>query len=90
MRPLDVSFAMFEVSAATVINLPISPVLLKTVFEYVDRLEAAEFRLQIALDEIVKLQSPYAQLLNQYDGGERMTFDSAEEWIKRLQTVKLA
>ena len=37
-----------------------------------------------ALEESVKLQSHYAKLLNQYDGGERMTFESAQAWIDRL------
>jgi hypothetical protein len=37
-----------------------------------------------ALEESVKLQSHYASLLNQYDGGERMRFATAHEWIDRL------
>lgn len=37
-----------------------------------------------ALDESVKLQSHYAGLLNQYDGGQRLQFADADEWIKRL------
>lgn len=40
--------------------------------------------LERALDESVKLQSHYARLLNQYDGGERMTFESGRTWIERL------
>jgi hypothetical protein len=40
--------------------------------------------LQRALDESVKLQSHYAGLLNQYDGGQRIQFANADEWIKRL------
>lgn len=40
--------------------------------------------LRKALEESVKLQSHYAELLNGYDGGSRMTFKSAEEWIARL------
>lgn len=42
-------------------------------------------RLKIALEESVKLQSHYGQLLNMHDGGERMKFDSADAWIKRLE-----
>lgn len=42
-------------------------------------------QLKIALQESVKLQSHYGQLLNAYDGGTRLKFDSAEEWIKRLK-----
>ena len=37
-----------------------------------------------ALDESVKLQSHYASLLNQYDGGQRMQFDDGQAWIDRL------
>lgn len=48
-----------------------------------------EENLEIALKESVKLQSHYAELLNIYDGGERMTFDSPEEWISRLREVKV-
>ena len=43
--------------------------------------------LMTALTESVKLQSHYAELLNMYDAGERMTFDSAERWIDRLREV---
>lgn len=37
-----------------------------------------------ALQESVKLQSHYAKLLNMHDGGERLAFDTPEEWIGRL------
>jgi hypothetical protein len=43
--------------------------------------------LRIALEESVKLQSHYADLLNMHDGGERIVFKSAEEWIERLREV---
>jgi len=35
----------------------------------------------------VKLQSHYARILNDYDGGKRMTFGSADEWIARLRAI---
>jgi len=41
--------------------------------------------LRVALKESLKLQSHYARLLNQYDGGERMPFDTIEDWIQRLR-----
>jgi hypothetical protein len=41
-----------------------------------------------ALDESVKLQSHYANLLNMYDGGERMQFKTADEWMKRLEECR--
>lgn len=43
-----------------------------------------------ALDESLKLQSHYAELLNHYDGGGRKGFPDAEAWIRRLkETGKL-
>ena len=47
--------------------------------------EAAQLRK--CLEESVGLQSHYAELLNMHDGGERMIFKSADEWIKRLRTL---
>lgn len=40
-----------------------------------------------ALEESVKLQSHYAKLLNMHDGGERLQFHSAEEWVARLAAL---
>lgn len=40
-----------------------------------------------ALAESVRLQSHYAALLNQYDGGNRKGFADAQEWINRLRTL---
>lgn len=42
-------------------------------------------QLAIALDVSVKLQAHYAKLLNQYDGGQRVVFASAADWIARLR-----
>lgn len=44
--------------------------------------------LEKALGELVKLQAHYAKLLNQYDGGQRHAFDSAQEWLDRLAELK--
>lgn len=41
--------------------------------------------LKIALEESVKLQTHYAQMLNNYDGGVRLGFASADDWIARLR-----
>lgn len=46
---------------------------------------ATESDLEKALAESVKLQSHYAKLLNGYDGGERMQFDSHAAWMDRLR-----
>ena len=45
-------------------------------------------RLKNALEESVKLQSHYAGLLNQYDGGKRLQFKDADEWMERLKRCK--
>lgn len=46
--------------------------------------------LRIGLEESVRLQSHYADLLNMHDGGERRPFKNADEWIARLrETGKL-
>ena len=50
-------------------------------FKRIDQLEEA-------LKESVKLQSHYAKLLNMYDGGERMQFNNADEWVDRLRSLK--
>lgn len=40
-----------------------------------------------ALEESVKLQSHYAGILNDYDGGMRMSFKDAKEWLERLRKM---
>jgi hypothetical protein len=44
-------------------------------------------QLRNALAESLKLQSHYATLLNQHDGGARMTFRDNKEWLERLRAV---
>lgn len=44
--------------------------------------------LRAAFEESVKLQSHYAGILNEYDGGKRMQFENAQEWLDRLETLK--
>jgi hypothetical protein len=41
--------------------------------------------LRTALEESVKLQSLYAELLNGYDGGKRKQFANSDAWLKRLR-----
>jgi hypothetical protein len=41
--------------------------------------------LRIALEESVKLQSHYAELLNMHDGGSRIGFKDGQAWIARLR-----
>jgi hypothetical protein len=41
-----------------------------------------------ALEQSVKLQSHYAELLNAHDGGQRIGFDGAGEWLARLQLLR--
>jgi hypothetical protein len=45
-------------------------------------------QLREALEESVKLQSHYANLLNCTDGGGRMTFENADAWVSRLEELK--
>jgi hypothetical protein len=41
--------------------------------------------LERALEESIKLQSHYAELLNMHDGGHRKIFKNKEEWLNRLE-----
>lgn len=43
--------------------------------------------LMTALEASVKLQSHYAELLNMHDGGERLQFAHATDWIGRLRAI---
>lgn len=58
-----------------------------TLKEQVRELEAEKKRIRKSLEECLKLQNHYASLLNLYDGGSRLTFRSAQEWINRLQEL---
>lgn len=49
-------------------------------------LRARNNELNEALRQSVALQRHYASLLNHWDGGERILFDSAEQWLERLRT----
>jgi hypothetical protein len=44
--------------------------------------------LRKALDKSIWFQSHYAALLNQYDGGRRMSFVSGDAWIARLHDLE--
>jgi len=48
------------------------------------------WKLREALAESLKLQSHYAALLNQYDGGERRQFSGVGAWLDRLEQVNQA
>lgn len=52
-----------------------------------ERLKRQNAELLAALDESVRLQSHYALLLNQYDGGARLAFGGADAWLQRLDTI---
>jgi hypothetical protein len=49
-----------------------------------DEIASSYEEIAIALSESVKLQSHYAGILNQHDGGKRRQFSSFREWIERL------
>jgi len=40
-----------------------------------------------ALEQSVKLQSHYADLLNMWDQGQRIQFKDANEWLHRLRKL---
>ena len=44
--------------------------------------------LREALDQSVRLQSHYAKLLNDYDGGKRLSFATTADWMQRLRALK--
>lgn len=46
-----------------------------------------ESEVEIALRKSVELQSHYAGLLNSYDGGKRLSFKNAKEWVDRLKAM---
>ena len=48
----------------------------------------ANAQLMDALEQSVEMQSHYAALLNEIDGGVRFTFRSADEWIVRLREIR--
>jgi hypothetical protein len=43
--------------------------------------------LEIALCKSLVLQNHYATLLNDFDGGNRLTFATAADWIERLRLI---
>jgi hypothetical protein len=45
-------------------------------------------KLYHALSESVRLQAHYAELLNMYDGGERIVFKTAKEFLNRLDELE--
>lgn len=45
-------------------------------------------RLDKCLEESVKLQSHYAELLNMMDGGRRISF-TKDSWIERMKNLKI-
>ncbi len=50
-------------------------------------LQCEHARLRTALEQSVRLQSHYAFLLNLHDGGERLQFENADAWLRRLAEV---
>lgn len=45
-------------------------------------------RERAALEQSVNLQNHYAQLLNEHDGGERLAFETAQDWVDRLVSLE--
>jgi hypothetical protein len=40
-----------------------------------------------ALEESIKLQAHYARILNMYDGGKRIEFRNASDWLHRIRKL---
>ncbi len=51
---------------------------------HLDHSQARLARLEEALEESVQLQGHYASILNYNDGGQRIIFRNAEDWLIRL------
>jgi hypothetical protein len=50
-------------------------------------MERISNELMEALEQSVALQSHYADLLNMHDGGKRIIFKNADEWLERLKAT---
>jgi hypothetical protein len=50
-------------------------------------IEYSRDELVLALKQSVELQSHYALLLNDYDGGQRIMFGTVEAWLERLDKI---
>lgn len=61
---------------------------LERVQQHLQHTIAERDALRAALDESVKLQSHYADLLNMYDDGQRIIFKSSKEWLERFATLE--
>ncbi len=58
---------------------------LKTMTELEEELNLRCHLLENALRESLKLQTHYAMLLNSWDQGQRMSFNTIQEWLDRLE-----
>jgi len=48
------------------------------------RLNHNYMQILLALNESLKLQAHYAELLNMHDGGQRRLFKTIDDWLSRL------
>lgn len=65
----------------------VDPVMREISHEMMTETARALDEMRSALEQSVRLQSHYARLLNDYDGGERMQFRNAGEWLRRLKAI---
>jgi len=47
-------------------------------------LEIERDAIKNALEQLISLSTHYAKLLNMYDGGKRIGFKNADEWMERV------
>jgi hypothetical protein len=52
-----------------------------------DRMVFGYDEIYYALEESVKLQAHYAELLNMHDGGQRIIFKDVKEWLLKLRKL---
>lgn len=78
---------MLRVFANALPNIPKAQEFMRGSADEIEQLRRQNEHVVSALEKSVTLQSHYASLLNMHDGGERMTFASAEEWLARLAAV---
>lgn len=69
-------------------HVVISDVEFKRLHAEIERLRGQNEQVWKALTESVKLQTHYAGILNQYDGGVRIQFFSTEAWLERLRALE--
>lgn len=86
LTPADLAAMRAEVERGD----PPTPGQVMALVDEIARLQAALEESDEALRQSVSVQSHYAGLLNMHDGGKRIVFDNAEQWVNRLRAIHVA